>query len=699
MKRKLLIALLAAVLCLSVALLAACGCQHYYENGVCKHCGTPDANYDPNNLPCAHYYEGGLCKFCGEVDANYVAPLCDHYFVNGACNKCGEVDTNYVPVAPPSGDNKTATALRVVNLYGKNGETKTVSGTVFATDSNGYYLNDGTGSIYVSDSAAVAVGNVVYVTGTLTIGSFNKPSINATQSEVLLTDATALQPTKEYASELCKIPATASNYYKFVNLVGFVAESNGTYYVEMEGLKAVIDASSQSLFETLVGQKVTVTAVTVGYTTNWVVKVVTQNAIEVTPADLDVVADEIFAWVQTQLPTDLFEDLQLPTAYSFEPTVSFAWSVTDVAGVAVSDTGKLTVQGLSQDVTIPLTLTLTCDGKTKTHSYTISCNADFIFNYVAEQLPETFPSTYTLPTEYPNSAVKFAWSVQEGSVVSIADNVMTAQNVAQDTTVKLLLTISTDSNERSKVYDVVIKAPISIKLSEVEKYDLYTPVMVSGTVLMTAYNQTKSQYSLLIYDADFGIAQIDFDNQESSVSGYAAGDKVNAFGRIAEKTVSTITSKSIAIEEVTVASKADANYKFSIDGFTTVKLETADDYHAFMEKIESYIGTTIVKVVNPYLVYSGSSTYNFVRFGPDAISARDGYSTSINGVTKKRAFCISRNILGEKCPGLETALKVPKKSAGAKLYNDFYIYAVPMYMSSDTLQLVPLGADFYQYNA
>jgi hypothetical protein len=48
---------------------------------------------------------------------------------------------------------------------------------------------------------------------------------------------------------------------------------------------------------------------------------------------------------------------------------------------------------------------------------------------------------------------------------------------------------------------------------------------------------------------------------------------------------------------------------------------------------------------------------------------------------------------------LETALKVPKKSAGAKLYNDFYIYAVPMYMGSDTLQLVPLGADFYQYNA
>ena len=160
MTKRLLIALLATVLCLSVVLLAACGCEHFFENGTCKYCGEVDPNFDPNNMPCAHYFEGGQCKYCGEedpnydpndfacahyyvngackycaeVDANWQEPICQHYYVNGVCNKCGDVDTNYIPVTPPSDTEKTATSIRVLGKYGKNGQTANVAGTVFAVD-------------------------------------------------------------------------------------------------------------------------------------------------------------------------------------------------------------------------------------------------------------------------------------------------------------------------------------------------------------------------------------------------------------------------------------------------------------------------------------------------------------------------------------------------------------------------------------
>jgi len=717
MTKRLLIALLAMVLCLSVVMLVACGCEHYYENGTCKYCNQPDPNYDPNTLPCTHYYQSGICKYCGEEDPNYVPPVCNHYFELGVCTHCGEADPNYVPVAPPTGDDKVATAIKVALLYGENGQEKSLTGTVYATDTNGYYINDGTASIYVADTTSVAVGDVVYTKGTLAFAAFNKVVFNATETEVVANGATALTPTDTNVLELAKLPAVATNYYQYVTLLGFVNQAGEEVTLTVEDKVVVVDPSSAALFTNLVGQKVYFTAVVCNFTTAWVVKAVTDNAIEVLPADLDLVADEIFAWVQTKLPTDAFENFNVPTKYTLEPSVNFEWAVDGVQGVTITD-GVVTIAGQSQDVTIPLVLTLTCDGKTKTQTFNVSCNANYIFDYVQAQLPTIYPNTYYLPAQYETStSIGFAWEVVSGSVIAITQEVdettnttkwaLASEDVKEDTTVQIRLTITTATNERSKVFDVVLKAPISISLGEVANQELYTPVKVSGTVLLTAYNQTGTTCSLLIYDANYKMLQIDFAGtgldanknfvRPSPIDEYAEGDKVSVYGRVAERTVAGITIKSLSVKEVAVDQKAAADYQFSLTGFDVVNLATADDYHNFMANVESYGGTTIVKVTAPYLVYSGSSSYNFIRFGPDAISARDGYSTKIDNVTKKRVFCLSRNVLGEKCPGLETALAVPKKSAGAKLYSTFEIYAVPMYMGTDTLQFVPLGANFYTY--
>ena len=686
MKRKLLVAILATILCLSVALLAACGCEHWYEDGICTKCGVADPDYDPNNAPHTHFY------------------------VQGSCNVCGEVDPNYVPPAAGDGEDKYATSINKAVRCSKDGDQLSLAGTVFAVDTNGYYIYDGTASIFVQDATTVAVGDVVYAQGTLSLSGLNKAVLEATSSQVLQSGQESLQPTKLYVVDLGKASTIATNYYKFINLVGNIAEENGVYSIVMDDQKVLIDPSNAELFQNIVGQKVTATVVVVDYTSTWVVKVVTQNAVEVTPADLDLVADEIFTWVATQVPADTFDGCQLPTLYVYEPSVNFAWSTT-AAGATVDAEGKLAIAGITEDTTIPLTLTLTCDGKTKTHDYSVSSNADDVFEYLEGTLPTIYPNELTLPTTYSADAdVAFAWTVENGTAIEIQEKTVTegetevtktvlvSQDVKEDTTVQIRATLTKGTNSRSKVFNVVLKAPISVGLADVASQALHTPVKVSGTVLMTAYNQTKSVYSVLIYDTNCNMLQVNFGSDANAIANYGEGDAVSVYGRVSESTVAGITIKSLSVKEVTVDQKAATDYQFSLTGFNVVNLSTADDYNAFMANVESYGGTTIVKISAPYMVYSGSSSYNFVRFGPDAISARDGYSTTINGATKKRVFCFARNIMGEKCPGLETALAVPKKSAGAKLYSSFEIYAVPMYMGSDTLQFIPLGASFYQYN-
>lgn len=359
MKRKLLIALLATVLCLSVALLAACGCKHYYENGVCTNCGEPDPNYDPNNLPCSHYYENGLCKFCSEADPNYQPPVCDHYYQNGACNKCGEVDPNYVAPNPGDGEVVTATAISKAVTYGKDAETYTLTGVVYATITGGYFINDGTASIFVNDSTAVAVGDQIVATGAIAFATnWKMPSLTATETAVKQSGQAALTATEvEIASLYGTDPVLPTSFYNYVKLSGMVSLQGQTYQVSFNGASVNVASAAASQFEAFVDKNVEFEAVLTAFSTEgWEVTPVGEVTQKV--PNLAEVADGIFDWVATQLPEGVYSSLELPTSYELQPGVEFNWTVQTGTALTIEN-NQVTINSVSADETVVLLLTLT----------------------------------------------------------------------------------------------------------------------------------------------------------------------------------------------------------------------------------------------------------------------------------------------------------------------------------------------------
>ena len=706
MKRTLTI-LLALVLSLSVVVLAACGCQHYYENGLCKYCGELDANYDPNNLPCIHYYEHGACKYCAEVDANYSPSVdnCQHYYESGACKYCGDVDANYLPPAPPSqGGDKQATSLRVANAYGKDGQSYNLAGTVFAVDSVGYYINDGTAAMYVKDSTVVNTGDVVYLTATLSVtSSTNKVIAVSTQTEVIATGSKTVQPTNVTVVDLAKLPMFATNYYQYLDLVGFVTLNEVIYSLELEVKYVEITDDSHSFFADYVGQKVTATVVVVDYTTCWVATTVTSQPVAVMPADLDVVADSIFAWAQTQLPTQTFSNFQVPTSYSLEPTVSFAWSVSGVSGVEMEGADVVAINGVTEEISIPLTLTLSCDGKTATYTYEVKVNADFIFDWAQEQLPTTMPLSYNLPTSYKDEGnVKFDWSVEQGNAIEIASNVATVvvANATSATTVKARLTITAGDNQMSKVFDLNVPANGVTQYDQIATLPVGTTAKIVGTIIAKGYDNgtagTTREYGITILSESKQLFTATC-KDKTQWQGYTIGDTVEITGGVFKRydayTGKTVYRMSLSCDDVTVVTPAPANFKVDLTGVNVVTLETLEDYQALVANFQDKTGNTIVKIVNPYMTSSSASAAgNFIRFGPDT-TAKNGYSTTVNGKTYKREFTLFRALYQEIDKTSYDKYTVPYNGKGCT-QNMVEIYAVIMFMGDTSWQFVPLGADF-----
>ena len=680
MNKRLTLILLAIVLCLSVALLTACGCEHYFVNGACMHCGVADEGYDPNNAPHTHFY------------------------VQGSCVNCGVEDPNYVPPAAGDGEDKFATSINKAARYGKDGDQLAVAGTVFALSSNGYYINDGTGSIFVQDATAVAVGDVVYAQGTLQMSGVNRVVVAATSAQVLSRGSTAITPTSTNVLELVKWPAVPTNYYSYINVLGFVGETDGAYTLSVEDSVINIDSASASLFQSIVGQKVYATGVISDFTNAWVLSVASADAIQIVPADLDLVADEVFAWVQTQLPQSSFLSFEVPTRYVLEPTVEFAWSVTGVDGVEIQNGNLVAIKSISGEITIPLTLTLTCDGKTKAQSFNVQVKADYVFDWAQTQLPAKMPLAYNLPTSYNNEGdITFEWSVESGDALDIASNVATinTQKATQDTTVKARLTITAGQNQMSRVFDLSVPAGGVSAYDDVVSLPVGTTAKVQGTVLLKSYDHNKKDYSMAIV-LEGKMYEVAFGTNTTEWNKYKAGDKVVVTGKVMlvwdSYTGNTISRLTISCDDIVLAESAPSNYQIDITSMNVVTLATLEDYQKFVVNFDTKTGTTIVKIVNPYLVGSSTSgAGNYIRFGPDTTAA-SGYSTKVDGKTWKREFVFARNMLKAVCgTAFHDSLQVGAKSSSTPIQNTLEMYAIPMHLGDTTWQFVPISADFVTY--
>ena len=569
MTKKILIVLLAMILCLSVVGLVACGEEE----------------------PCTHNYVEGTCTLCGEADPNYQAP-CNHNYVDGTCTLCGEADPDYV--APIT--------IFDVAKNGKKGTSYTFDGVVFATDAQGFYLNDTTCSIYVVSTQTVAVGDQVEVTGTLSLeGGFNKPSVTATSATVLASGQTALQPTAGTIGDVQALMASRDNFYKYFTVAGYVTPtSNGYTLTTGQGsTKVIIASESTALFTAWENQQVDVTLLTVNFSTGWEAVVLSAEDIVAHVSDIDEVKEDIFQWVDKELKDSTYVSLQLPTAYALEASVVFTWEVMDSAAITITD--NVATINANEDEVATLKLTITSGGKSASQTYDVVVNAA--------------------------PAKTFAEARELGDAVS----------------------------------------------------------KITGTVLTDTHSSGGSRYSVVLFNEEHQLIQVSVANAVA-LDALSKGDKISAVGAMANDTRGFTYFESV---DTVILEKAAADYKTDLTSFNVLTLETQADYESFLVNWQQKVSEgTIVKIVNPYIIYSGNTSYNFIRFGYDD-KCQEAYSTTVGegetAQTFSRIFCFQRDAMEREFPGLDAGLKVPFLNDGAE-QRPMVVYAMPLFAGADTLQ-------------
>jgi len=323
MKKKLLFILIAVLLCVTLCL-TACQCKHDFVDGTCTKCGEADPNYQP---PCEHAY------------------------VNGTCTECGATDADYVPTP-------ISTVLTKVN----NTQVE-IKAVVFAKTTEGYYVSDGTGNLFVKDTAnTVAVGDQVRLAGSYRIvDKCPQLFVSALAKDGTGTAAT---PVAKTIAEIAALDEGAkASYAGYYATAGIVEVQNGIVYLVSGDNKLVVNAKSNAAaFEEFAGKKVAVNVVVHSYSNQlWTVSFCDkQKDIEIAPLLIAEVKDAVFAYVTENIATEAFGELALVTTYEAEPDLVLTWSVaagSEAVATVVDNVAKVAAPAVDTPFALVLTLT------------------------------------------------------------------------------------------------------------------------------------------------------------------------------------------------------------------------------------------------------------------------------------------------------------------------------------------------------
>lgn len=579
-----------------------CGmpCTHMYRNGVCTICNTKCPN---------HSLLGGKCKTCGQkCSHNYSQGACTiclkscvHNYVLGECTVCGQVDENYKP------------NINQILTTGTRNSTYEFTGVVFGVASNGFYVNDTFGSIFVQSSTSVAVGDQVQVTGTyvLTSSVFKTPLIKATDVAVEDNSQPTLAPTNEYdLMDVKAFTVAYKNYYQYLTVLGYVEPDNGGYILSWilgSSAKVKITADSTKYVSSLEGKQVQANIVLTGYTFGmWEATILTADSVSQYIADIDDVKQSIFSQEHTRL------------------------------------------------------------------------NGKDIYFYLA------LPTSYVLA-----QSVEYQWEVESGNEIEIIDNVLYVRPPLYSTPY-VKLTITSGGESASTVIPVRLAAGKQASFDEVKEYN--SRYRITGTVLTVTVDQEQRRYSVVLMDENSKMIQVAVQNaygyenikkgDNISVAGFWRYDKWGIGYFDAE---AYMTNKS-----------APDDYTTNLSNLNVVTLETLQDYQDFLVNWQQKTtDITIVKIINPYLIYSGTTIYNYVRFGPDS-TAGSVYSATDGTTTFSRVFCFQINALDQECPNLRQLLDIPLLNAGVAVQNQLVVYAIPLYGGETTLQFSVIDASLVE---
>ncbi|MGN0790062.1 MAG: hypothetical protein ACI4MW_01170 [Christensenellales bacterium] len=313
---------------------------------------------------------------------------------------------------------------------------------------------------------------------------------------------------------------------------------------------------------------------------------------------------------------------------------------------------------------------------------------DAIFESVGKQLPEEVYVGIELPVNYADEPdVTFTWSVVTADApITIVDNVATVSEVSEDTTVTIKLTLTApESQTAEKTFEILVKKATNVAIADIAAYEGTDVIVFSGTVYAKGYSQTKDRTALMVSDGANHYTAVDI--AKTDFFKYTVGDKVKVAGTKAVVVdVNTVSADSIIVTEA-----APDDFTIDFESLEYTELRT-DDATTYTGLVDNYLANTnkLYKITAPFMVSSGNTSSNFIRFGHD-VNAGKGYEYKVDEVTKKRYFVFSRNTMDDTVSWLQSELNVPNLDNGAVKYEGYTFYAFAMFSSPETWQFVLPG--------
>ena len=313
---------------------------------------------------------------------------------------------------------------------------------------------------------------------------------------------------------------------------------------------------------------------------------------------------------------------------------------------------------------------------------------DAIFESVEKQLPEEVYVGIELPVNYADEPdVTFAWSVVTADApITIVDNVANVSEVSEDATVTIKLTLTApESQTAEKTFEILVKKATNVAIADIAAYEGTDVIVFSGTVYAKGYSQTKDRTALMVSDGANHYTAVDI--AKTDFFKYTVGDKVKVAGTKAVVVdVNTVSADSIVVTEA-----APDDFTIDFESLEYTELRT-DDATTYTGLVDNYLANTnkLYKITAPFMVSSGNTSSNFIRFGHD-VNAGKGYEYKVGDDTKKRYFVFSRNTMDDTVSWLQSELDVPNLDNGAVKYEGYTFYAFAMFSSAETWQFVLPG--------
>lgn len=341
-------------------------------------------------------------------------------------------------------------------------------------------------------------------------------------------------------------------------------------------------------------------------------------------------------------------------------------------------------------------------------------NAELTFATIVEMakehidsvVPTEFFGNLVLPTEHPTfSNITYTWKVEENEYVSVEGTTVTIKIDEIDHAIKFYVTINYQTNSEKVTYELTSKAivpqTISNLLANKPLVNMST-ITTSGIVVAITRNQSTSLRSFVLQDkTTLETIVVDFSNKNAVISNTSDEFKAVKIGDEIKITGLFDNGERCSIESVSSLEIISSNNEVKHDKENALELSDEESYNNLGKEYKNYVGK-LVKITNPYLNYSTSSTpadTNWVRFGWNNKSGNSGFG--ISGDTHVFAFLIAAQNESLGSDSWHTNYDIPfiNNKNGAKQFNVTY-YVYPVYYEDSTyLQFIIPSAECIEVGA